>query len=450
MSTEVRSYGGWRERRGFGVGSLTGPQTAAGLVMVLMALACVLVVPAALPMLSVPLLLAGFLVVVRVRGETVGGLMARHVRWRASVGRGTTAYDAAETLHLPGVLAGVQIHEQGHAVVWNPERGTATVIVPIEPMGAALIEADELRTWVSGWGEWLTHLGYVRDLLHVVVTVHTQPAPDPPPARPGTDLVGEVLAELRSRTTSASVSHTVISVTVKTGPRDLAGACARLDDVLSAMSALSRCGVSVLPPWAASDLVAWVRQMFDPASVPGSGSDLLDARPTATREHWGHYLHDGGVSAAFMWDECPGESVSATTLTRLLAPAEYPKRVSLVFEPLPAHQAAREVDRQAEAAAFRSQYRRRLGRDETARERLDVERARQTARDQASGSGLVDVGLYAVATGPDERRLQACAADLHNRAGESRIRLRRAYGAQASCFAVTLGLGYVPVRGWSS
>ena len=448
MSAHVRTFGGWRERRGFGVGSLTGPQTAAGLVMVLVALACVMVVPAALPLLALPMVVAAALIAVRVRGETVAGVLSRHLRWRVSVKRGATAYDAVDTIHLPGVLADVQIHELGHAVVWNGARRTATLLVPIEPTGATLVEAEELRGWVGGWGDWLTHLGYVENLLHVVVTVHTQPQPALPQTSPGHGLVGEVMAELRAQTTSASLAQTVLSLTVKA--RDLAAACTHLDDVMAGMSALNRCGVSVLGAWTTPELVTWVRQAFDPQTLPGPGTSLPDARPTAVREHWSRYQHDTGVSAAFMWDECPGESMSATALTRLLAPANYTKRVSLVFEPVPAHQAAREVDRQAEAAAFRSQYRRRLGRDETARERLDVEKARQTAHDQASGSGLVDVGLYAVATGPDEQQLEACAADLHNRAGESRIRLRRAYGAQASCFAVTLGLGYVPLRGWSA
>lgn len=447
MSTHVRTFGGWRERRGFGVGSLTGPQTAAGLVMVLVALGCVMVVPAALPLLALPMALGAVLIGVRVRGETVACMLLRHARWRVAVQRGATTYDAVDTIHLPGVLADVRIHEQGHAVVWNATRRTATLLVPVEPAGAALVEAEELRTWVHGWGQWLTHLGYVRDLLYVVVTVHTQPQPALPQMEPADDLVGEVMAELRAHVTTASVARTVLSLTVKA--RDLTAACTTLDDVMAGMSALNGCGVSVLPAWTTSELVHWVRQGFDPTSRPGPGTGLADARPTAAREEWSRYRHDAGVSAAFMWDECPGESMSATALTRLLAPAKYSKRVSLVFEPVPAHQAAREVDRQAEAAAFRSQYRRRLGRDESARERLDVEKARQTAHDQASGSGLVDVGLYAVATGDDEQHLEVCAADLHNRAGESRIRLRRAYGAQASCFAVTLGLGYVPVRGWS-
>jgi hypothetical protein len=417
--------------------------------MVMATLLGVMVVPRALPLLALPMILAGGMVAIRVRGQSIAAILARHVRWRSALRSGATRYDATQTVHLPGVLADVEIHEAGHAVVWDTRRCMASVLVPIEPTGASLAEASELRSWVAAWGEWLTHLGYVEGLQHVVVTVHTQPEPAHPPPPAGEDFVGEVLAELETLMGSASVSQTVLTVTVKVSGRDLDGACARLEDMLAAMGALNRCGLTVLPAWNTAELVAWVRRVFDPLVDTGRGSRPEDARPTAALEHWSCYRHDGAFSAGFMWDECPGEAIASTVLTRLLAPADYPKRVSLVFEPVPAHQAAREVDRQAEAAVFRSQYRRRLGRDETARERLDVERARQTAQDQAAGSGLVDVGLYAVATATDEQSLEIFAADLHNAAGESRVRLRRAYGSQASCFAVTLGLGYVPSPGWS-
>ena len=50
------------------------------------------------------------------------------------------------------------------------------------------------------------------------------------------------------------------------------------------------------------------------------------------------------------------------------------------------------MDRQAAAAAFRSQYRRRLGRDETARERADLHRAEQTATDQVGVRDLSTSG----------------------------------------------------------
>ena len=45
-------------------------------------------------------------------------------------------------------------------------------------------------------------------------------------------------------------------------------------------------------------------------------------------------------------------AVTPAGLARFLGPSEYHKSVTVVFTPVPAHEAAREVDRQAQAALF--------------------------------------------------------------------------------------------------
>lgn len=449
MSSQIRAYGGWRERRGFGIGTLSGSQTAFGLVAILVVLLCLMVVPKVLPLLAIPVALAAVAVLARVRGESLLSVVSRHGRWQAASRRGRTAYSAAQTLALPGVLGEVQMLPGPYALLHDKPRRTLTALVPVEPQGVTFAATEEITTWMTGWGGWLSHLGYMRDITHVAVTVHTAPAPaQTPDELPGHGLASEVMRDLRSLSASPCVARTVVSVTVQTGRSDVRAAVQRLHEVVSSLDSLNNCGVIVLDPMADHEVAHWVRSCYDPTVEHGMHGQWSDARPTAAVEQWDSYRHDSGVSAAFMWDECPGDSVSAHSLNRLLGPAEYVKRVSIVFEPIAAHVAAREVDRQAEAAFFRSEYRRRLGRDETARERLDVQKARQTATEQASGSGLVDVGLYAVVTAANAEDLASSAADLHNRAGEARIRLRRAYGAQGQSFAASLALGYVPKRGW--
>lgn len=452
--SQVRAYGGWRERRGFGIGALTGTQTAAALIVVIGALAAALVYPAALPIVGLPLLLSVALVTVRVRGETVSAVVVRHVGWVGSKRRGATSYRGRDSPDLPGVLADLRILEAVAgdvtiAVAWDRARDTITAIVPVEPLGLAFTDDPEVAEWVRGWGDWLAHLGYVPDLAHVVVTVQSGPAVAQPLAcAPAASLADEAMAELRNSSAPDRVSRTLVSLTLAVGREGVDAACVRLVELLSTMQTLARSGVSVLPACSVAQTTGWIRACFDPDSDPGTAHELAEARPTAVEEYWDSYRHDGGTSVGFLWDECPGEQVGPEVLGRLLEPADYHKRVSLVYEPMPAHDAAREVDRQAQAAVFRSQYRRRLGRDETARDRIDLERAQETARDQASGSGVADVGLYVVATVTDPRDLEACIVDVRNRAGESRIRLRRSYGGQAEVFAVTLGLGYVPKRRW--
>jgi hypothetical protein len=414
----------------------------------LLGLAAVLVMPAVLPVLVIPAGLVVAVVVVRVRGESLVSVASRHLGYRARARRGRTSFRARQDLALPAPLSSLTIRSGAAAAVLDPARRTLTGVVPVEAQGLEFADPEAVEQWAAAWGRWLAHLGYVPDLSHVAVTVFTRPVRAARSLQ-GDDPVSVMVQQAAELQQPEHEARTVISVTVELSGDGEERALQRLSEAVGSLRALEQCGLTVLPPLDEPALVGWVRSCFDPVL---SGQDTTgawpDARPTALEEGWASCRHDGAVSVAFAWDECPGDSVSPHAVGRLLGPAPYPKRVTMVFAPVPAQDAAREVDRQAEAAVFRSQYRRRLGRDETARERLDVERARQTAQEQARGSGLLDVGVFAVVSVPDGDDPEAAAADVHNRAGQARLRLRRAHGGQADAFAATLGLGFLPPRGW--
>lgn len=446
--SEVRTFGGWRERRGFGVAGLSGPQTAGALGAVLAALALAMVRPQVLAWLAVPVGGLFSLVMVRVRGDSLAGLLERRVRiLRAG---GIRHPDRAAP--LPGVLSALHIVDVADAagnevgLVWLPGSGV-TALVPVEPLGVELVAEDQAQAWLQAWSDWLSHLGYLSEVSRVAVTVHSGPAPRPPHRDVPSGVAGSIMAAvaadgLHTRT------RTVVSLTVSADQKsDVTAACASVLDLLSGLDPLSRCGVAVLPAMGSSDVALWLRQAFDPW-LPDLVAAAMDVGPTAVQETWGTYRHDGAVSACYSWHEPPGEAMPPWTLARLVGPTDYPKRVSLVYTPVPAHVAAREVDRQAEAAMFRSEYRRRLGRDQTARDQVDLQKARQTAHEQARGAGVVDVALYATVSAPDEQSLHAVTTDLEARAGESRLRLRRSYGAQEAVFAATLGVGFRPSSRW--
>jgi len=460
VSTGTRTYGGWRERRGFGLAGMSGAQTAGALGVVVLLLGLSLLNPRVLPIVGVPLGLALGLWTVRIRGESAVAWLGRHATWSLARRRRRASYRASGTYRLPGVLATFAMVETSSAggpvgMTWDQPTNALTTVLPVEPLGLSLVTEEEVSEWVGAWDDWLAHLGYLPDVKHVVVTVHTGPSPPVPPTSrhpsvPST-MAAEVLSELTEPHVSGDADHqalTLVSVTVGVQRNDLEASGQRLLELVSTLSTtLSRCGVRVLEPMSPADLVHWVRSAFDPTQPPTVGATWSDGRPTSTEEFWDHYRHDASVSAAYVWDEAPGARFTPAVLTRLFGPSGYHKRVSLVYEPVAAHDAVREVDRQAEAAAFRAQYRRRLGRDELARDRADLEKARETAADQVRGAGLVDVGLYAVVSASDLTELARCTVDFENRAGESRVRLRRNYGSQAPAFACTLGVGYVPPRG---
>jgi len=81
------------------------------------------------------------------------------------------------------------------------------------------------------------------------------------------------------------------------------------------------------------------------------------------------------------------------------------KRVSLQYRPLPAAEATRVLEAEVNAAAFRQHYRRRTGRDETARYAYDQAWARQSAAEEAMGAGVCLLALYVTVTGMEAGRL---------------------------------------------
>jgi hypothetical protein len=128
-----------------------------------------------------------------------------------------------------------------------------------------------------------------------------------------------------------------------------------------------------------------------------------------------------------------------------LAPGPFPKRITQIYRPFPAGQAARTVESEVNAAAFRSAYNRAKKRDESARDHADRERALQTAREEATGAGVGLMSLFVTVTVLDEQEdLGRAVADVESRADTAKIRLRQLRGSQAAGFAVTLPCGTFP------
>jgi hypothetical protein len=120
--------------------------------------------------------------------------------------------------------------------------------------------------------------------------------------------------------------------------------------------------------------------------------------------------------------------------------------VTLLYRALPAGDAARVLEGQVNAAAFRDAYRRAQRRDETARDVADRDQAHRAAQEEALGAGVVLLSVYVTVTALEPALLDDAVADVTARADQSKIRLRRLYGGQATGFATTLPLGLHPAH----
>jgi hypothetical protein len=485
MSEEMRTYGGWRRRRGIGLFGL-GP---AGTLTVLGGLVALILLAAVSPgaaLVAAPVLgAAGALGFARHHGEPLVALLARRGGWWWAVRRGTNRYRAGvvvahyRAFDLPGVLAPTRLlsAEDGrggrYGLVWDRRTGHLTVTLLVTPASTWLADRADADTWVANWGAWLASLGHLPALKWVTVTVDTAPEAgctltdtvtshlDPTAPRAAIDLMGQFVDHAPA---AAADVHTQVSVTFDPSadpaqPKDLTHAVAEIGRTVTAMAgSLEGCGLTVARTATAADLAGTVRMAYDPAAR-GDVTRILDhqhdpepcrhlgwgdAGPVHAVEHPDRYEHENAVSVVWAWHQAPQHAVTADVLARLLTPATYNKRVTLQYRPFPAQAATRVLENEVNAATFRRHYRYRTGRDETARDAYDTARAQQAASEEALGAGVTLISLYTTATVTDPADLPAAITTTENAAGTSKIRLRRLWGSQAAGFATTLPCGIYP------
>lgn len=480
----VRTYGGWRRSRGMGLMGLGPVQTLLVLATITVLIVATSVDLSALAIAAGPCL--GVLALTLLRWDGVPllqGLQARG-RWLVGTTRAQTSYRSGVMVagehawQLPGVLAATALLDVDDPIgrfglVHHRRLGVMTTTLRCAATSTWLAGSDQTTTWVSNWGAWLASLGYLPIVKWVAVTVES--APDPGsrladyvsrrivPHSPAS--ARRVLHQLVNVSPAAAADvETRVSITFNPAlspskPTNLNEAIDEIGRALPALAdSLSRCGVTVLGWATAADLTAIVRTAFDPAArgdvsrLLTSHADLdlsrwLDwesAGPVTAEEHIDHYLHDSGTSISWAWHEAPRQNVHADVLSRLLAPGPYPKRVSLIYRPLPAGEAARVVEREVNAAAFRAAYHKAQRRDESARDHADRERATQTAREEAVGAGVGFMSLFVTVTVLDSDDLGRAVADIESRADIAKIRLRRLRASQSAGFAATLPCGICP------
>jgi hypothetical protein len=480
-----RDYGGWRRRRGIG---LWGLGTAGTFTVLAAVLALILVAAAdvtALIYIGPPVLVLGAAGLARIGGEPLALKAVRHARWWYGSARGYRHYrvnvvaEHSPAATLPGVLAPASMldAEDGYGgrygIVHDRRTGLLTPTLRVIPTSTWLADRGDADTWVANWGGWLASLGHVPMLRWATVTIDTAPEPgstladtiadaiDPAAPGPARAILGQLVnaAPAAAADVDTRVSLTFDPKNSPAAPRNLTEAAAEVGRVLFGLeTALGTCGVTVLGRLTAAEIAGVVRTAFDPAargevtrlltrpSHTGGQLAWADAGPVGAEEYPDHYRHDSGTSVTWAWHEAPRQNVTADVLARLVAPGPYPKRVSLQYRPLPAAAATRTLEAEVNAAAFREHYRRRTGRDETARDAHDQTRARQAASEEAMGAGVCLAGLYVTVTVIDAERLPRAVTSVEAAAASSKIRLRRMTYSQAAGFAATLPCGICPAE----
>jgi hypothetical protein len=476
----TRLYGNWRRARGFGIGALGTGQTLTVFGVVLVPILAAYVSPrAALGLGLIGAVVVG-LVVVRVGGSTAAEVIVRWVRFAHARSRGYADLSGGVlTEHprkadLPGPMAPMVPLDTDdgrggrQALILDRRTGMITAVFRVSPVGLDLADRSQADAWVASWGAWLADLGYQPLVRWIAVTVDTAPtggsmvrdyvARRTDPHAPAA--AREVMAQLVEVTpaTGADVD-TRVSITfdphrAHPRPQGVLDAVAEVTRWLPGLeSALGSAGVAVLGRASIEWLTSRLRIAYDPAARPdvllGSDQQLAswqDAAPIRASEQWDYWQHDSGISVSWALAEAPRQAVTDRVLTPLLAPGVYPRRVTLLREPLAAEAAGAQVEAEIANNSMRRAWAARSKRDETQRDRDDQARAMQAAQEEAQGAGVCRFSMYVTTTVLAQTDLPAATADVEQRAGQAKIRLRRLRGAHSAGFAASLGLGVNPVE----
>ncbi|MEU1121961.1 MULTISPECIES: SCO6880 family protein [unclassified Streptomyces] len=474
------TYGNWRKPQTAGLGRLslgTSLLLMGGLVVVVIAMLIAFWVAVGL---AVVLALALLPTTVSDRhGRTLMSRMATRLAWRRTVKNGSHIYRSGPlgrtghgTCTLPGLAAASTLieardsYDRPFAMLTYPSTNSHVVVLSCEADGASLVDQNQIDTWVAHWGDWLAKLAHEPGLTGASVTVETAPdsgirlhtevesnisdrAPDLARA-----MLTEVLADYPAG--SAQIT-TRIALTYSGAARP--GQERRTADQMAVMlgnrlpsltSGLKWTGAGAARPMTAVELCEAVRVAYDPAvstlierarAEGGSNLEWHDAGPASAEESWSHYRHDSGYSVTWQMSQAPRGEVLSSVLTGLLAPDRDidRKRVTLLYRPHTAGEAARIVERDRKDALFRAQQ----SKHATARNDVEVRAAEQTAREEAGGAGVTRFALVVTATVLGREKLPRAQAAIENLAPQARLLVRPVEGSQAAAFASALPLGLV-------
>jgi hypothetical protein len=482
VEPKVRTYGNWRKPMSPGLGQLGLIGTAlmfGGLIVVILTVGFFGLLPAFVVGAGLSFVLLTLLLHDR-HGKTVLQRMAVRGGWRRTRAAGAHLYRSGPlgrtpwgAFQLPGLAARSELVEardsfdRPFALLHMPTTNHYTIVLGTEPDGASLVDQVQIDVWVAHWGEWLAALADEPGLVAASVTVETSPDT-------GARLKREVLARLdpRAPALAQEMLHEVVatypagSATVKAfvaltfsaTPRP--GAKKRTtDDVARDIasrvghltSSLTGTGAGAARPLSAQQLCEVVRIAYEPRAAAlideaySAGSvpelDWSDVGPSAAEARWDSYRHDGATSVTWSMTGAPRGAVQSSVLHRLLLPHSdiARKRVTMLYQPMPAAAAARTVEADKRNADFRVKSADRP----SARALREKAAADKTAEDEASGNGLVSFGMLVTATSLTGDDLADIEAAIDNLGAAARIILRPVYGSQDSAFAAALPLGLV-------
>lgn len=477
----TRTYGGWRRQKGLGMMGMTGRDTAIVGASVGILVMFMLFGGWGLTFKLLPLAMIVWLLVTPVNGRPIYWFIVREYNWffggdhayRSGWLTGKL-YDGLPELPGPAACCRLIMLGEGHGtpypygVVHDQNAGVFTISYVATSTNVFLGDEHQVDEQVNGWGDVLTLLCGQRAIQHMTVVIETSPhqgdalssrvrdsiVDDAPP------FARQVVLDLAQRERTGNQTTSVwIDITVDpryTSVRNR-GISSQLQEagrlVWPIQSALTRAGLSGVRTATASELAARLRGAFDPEAAGYVKLALDQERDPELdwasscigwKEERRLLVTDSAVSTSYVLAELPRSQVHASILREVLAPGSHYRRWAMIYTPVSPDAAAKDAEREKGKLNALSALRAQQGRTTSARDAVDIARAEELSLAEATGSGLLNLQVFATTTVPRLALLPDAESELLGDSAAARISFRPALAAQGSTFLAGLGLGVHP------
>jgi hypothetical protein len=370
----------------------------------------------------------------------------------------------AGTLALPGDAGRLRQWvdpETGAVMIHDPHQATLTAIVGVSHPAFILLDPSEQERRVVGWGRVLATACRSGRLASLQVMEQTLPDSGKGLAewwsrhgRQDSGWTSATYAELIDRAGPAGERHAStisLSLDMKTPGRAIRaagggnrGAAAVLRREMVTLLAALRSAELAPSEWLKpGDLALILRSAYDPAVASALerhgdvGRDLATAGPVAVTESWGSVRSDSAYHCVLWVSEWPRSLVFPGFLAPVLLSSGLRRTFSLLYTPVRADQAARDIRRKKTEYISDSAQRQRMGRIEDAQQSAEYRDLLQQEADVTAGHGILRAtGLIAV-SGSDPDELERAVSALEQAAIQASCETRRLWGQQAQAFAAT-------------
>lgn len=383
----------------------------------------------------------------------------------------------AGILPIPGTAMCLAVLRapDGSAILHDKAADTWAAIASVTGHGFLYADAETQSAATAGFGRALAAISADKQIQRIHVTHRTRP--DRHVAAPmsgdatqfgAPNAAADAYREAREQHADSWRHDTLVAITLGGKParaaiRRAGHGCTAAARVLQAHrdslpTSLDNADVTVDTWLTPDDLSSWIRDAYDPASIPlpwlgreqptdSIADDCVDANvatvgPMAIDESWSMLRTDSAFHQVLWVSQWPRFDTHPAFLAPLQLPAGATITVSLVYEPIPTATALRQIAREKTAQASDAALRRRLGTLDTAEQSAREIDTLQRESDLTEGHLDMNHAALIAITADSGEALADAATRTRQAAAAAGCETRVLYGQQLRAFtAVTLQSG---------